>query len=97
MKLKTSEELLEHIDKVCLACKKDCDVCEGPCPIEYINYTDLKAEAIKWINYLKKWKKILEPTMTIEMMNAIEKNNLDNIAVVSWIKYFFNIDERDLK
>ena len=49
---------------------------------------DLKKEAIKWVKELKYAKKIYFPELDIT-------EDLHNL--VAWIKYFFNITEKDLK
>ena len=46
-----------------------------------------KEEAIKHIKALRKPKKKLSPTTNLDMM----------CTTVEWIKYYFNIEESDLK
>jgi len=51
----------------------------------------LKAEAIKWIKYLKYMQSQIKPPSNI---NAIYLSFTERI---DWIKHFFNITEEDLK
>ena len=63
-----------------------CNGCEG-CGNDGINKNHLKQEAIKWIRYTQEH---IKPTSDPIFIHK-------NLAIISWIKYFLNITEEDLK
>ena len=69
----------------------------------YLEYDEVKEEAIKWINllehhfekagnYKSEYLKFLDDTI-----GRKPTDNDDCEIITTWIKYFFNITEKDLK
>ena len=55
-----------------------------------VTKTELRREAIKWINDLHK------NNFTHALSNKIDSRCIDD-AVIPWIKHFFNISDEELK
>ena len=64
---------------------------EGTQFTPYVHTELLKAEAIKWIKYLKYMQSQIKPPSNI---NAIYLSFTDRI---DWIKHFFNLTKEDLQ
>ena len=76
MKLKTLKKLMFPLPK--LKEKRDFD--EGEEDLLLINYDELKAEAIKWI----------------KLMDRYKTHYYSHPDARKWIKHFFNLTEEDL-
>ena len=61
---------------------------------------DLKAEAIKWVKELQRSiddNMVYDSYLKYKVIEREDVESVDKMAQIKWIKYFFDIEEKEIK